>query len=133
MLAAFPDLRQAIAEQKRERAGADKTPDSLAVEDQGMAHKGKGPRRRRDPLSRSWTASVDCVRRLGRVLDQKPMPPMSGAPPGMAGSFFSGFSATMASVVISRPATEAASCRAVRTTLVGSMMPAFTMSVYFSF
>jgi hypothetical protein len=31
----------------------------------------------------------------------------------------------MASVVISRPATEAASCRAVRTTLAGSMTPAF--------
>jgi hypothetical protein len=31
---------------------------------------------------------------------------------------------------MSRPATEAASCSAVRTTLVGSMMPAFTMSPY---
>ena len=39
---------------------------------------------------------------------------------------------TMASVVMSRPATEAASCRAVRTTLVGSMMPSFTRSTYFS-
>jgi uncharacterized membrane-anchored protein len=39
-----------------------------------------------------------------------------------AASFF-GASAIMASVVISRPATEAASCRAVRTTLAGSMMP----------
>ena len=49
-----------------------------------------------------------------------PMPP----PPGIAGadSFF-GISAIMASVVMRRPATEAASCRAVRTTLVGSMMP----------
>ena len=46
------------------------------------------------------------------------MPP----PGGMAGigvSFF-GFSATIASVVISSPAIEAAPCRAVRTTLVGS-------------
>ena len=50
------------------------------------------------------------------------MPP----PPGIAGAFFSGFSATIASVVTSRPATEAASCNAVRTTLVGSTMPAFT-------
>jgi hypothetical protein len=32
-----------------------------------------------------------------------------------------GLSATIASVVISRPAIEAASCKAVRTTLVGSM------------
>ena len=37
---------------------------------------------------------------------------------------FLGASAMAASVVISRPATEAASCRAVRTTLAGSMTPA---------
>ena len=45
-------------------------------------------------------------------------------PAGMAeeASFF-GFSATIASVVTSRPATEAASCNAVRTTLAGSMTP----------
>ena len=35
--------------------------------------------------------------------------------------FSSGFSATMASVVSSMPATEAAFCKAVRTTLAGSM------------
>jgi hypothetical protein len=39
------------------------------------------------------------------------------------GVSFLGFSATIASVVISNPAIEAASCSAVRTTLVGSMMP----------
>ena len=50
------------------------------------------------------------------------MPPPIRPPPGIGLSFF-GFSATIASVVISSPATEAASCRAVRTTLVGSMMP----------
>ena len=44
------------------------------------------------------------------------------ASPGQTDSFF-GFSATIASVVISRPATDAASCSAARTTLVGSMMP----------
>ena len=38
-----------------------------------------------------------------------------------------GFSATIASVVISNPAIEAASCSAVRTTLVGSMMPLFSI------
>src|SRR5262245_17573405 len=38
-----------------------------------------------------------------------PMPPMPGAPAEAA--FFSGRSATIASVVMSRPATEAASCR----------------------
>ena len=60
-----------------------------------------------------------------------PMPPPPGGMP--IGAFFSGFSATMASVVTSRPATEAASCRAVRTTLAGSMMPDFTMSQYSPF
>jgi hypothetical protein len=45
----------------------------------------------------------------------------------MGVSFF-GFSATIASVVISSPAIEAASCRAVRTTLVGSMIPLDTKS-----
>src|SRR5215831_17563333 len=48
-------------------------------------------------------------------------------PAGIAGavSFF-GTSATMTSVVISRPAIEAASCKAQGTTLVGSMMPLLT-------
>src|ERR1700739_582584 len=56
-----------------------------------------------------------------RGADQKSMPP----PPGIAGAglCFFGTSATIASVVISRPATEAAFCSAARTTLVGSMMP----------
>ena len=40
----------------------------------------------------------------------------------------SGDSAMPASVVISRPATEAASCSAMRTPLVGSMPPALTRS-----
>ena len=44
--------------------------------------------------------------------------------------FFFGASAMAASVVISRPATEAASCRAVRTTLAGSITPAETRSTY---
>src|SRR5215467_3813203 len=54
------------------------------------------------------------------------MPPMP--PPGMAGIgvSFLGLSATIASVVMSRPAIEAASCSAVRTTLVGSMIPCDT-------
>ena len=42
------------------------------------------------------------------------------------GVCFFGSSATIASVVIRRPAIEAASCSAVRTTLVGSMMPLVT-------
>jgi hypothetical protein len=53
-----------------------------------------------------------------------PIPPMPPpGPPGIAGLCFFGSSATIASVVINRPAIEAASCSAVRTTLVGSMMP----------
>ncbi|MGC1850404.1 MAG: hypothetical protein WA707_22970 [Pseudolabrys sp.] len=50
------------------------------------------------------------------------MPPMP--PPGIAGApwFYFGTSATIASVVISRPATDAAPWIAERTTLVGSMM-----------
>src|SRR5579871_1557019 len=46
------------------------------------------------------------------------------------GSAFFGFSATSASVVISSDATDAASCKAVRTTLAGSITPAFTKSSY---
>jgi len=47
------------------------------------------------------------------------MPPPPGGKPPPA-PFFSGRSATIASVVMSRPETEAASRRAVRTTFVGS-------------
>jgi hypothetical protein len=47
---------------------------------------------------------------------------LSGIAPPPA--FFSGFSAIMASVVRSRPATLAAFCSAERTTLVGSITPA---------
>jgi hypothetical protein len=43
--------------------------------------------------------------------------------PGIDRVSFLGFSATIAFVVISSPATEAAPCSAARTTLVGSMMP----------
>ena len=52
------------------------------------------------------------------------MPP----PGGMAGMgvSFLGFSATIASVVIKSPAMDAASCSAMRTTLVGSMIPLVT-------
>src|SRR6266852_4359586 len=56
--------------------------------------------------------------------DQKSMSPMPPpGPPGIGGDFFLGSSATIASVVTSRPATLAASWSAARTTLVGSMMP----------
>lgn len=57
---------------------------------------------------------------------QKPAP---AAPPGVAGAGF-GASATRASVVMRREATDAASCSAVRTTLAGSITPAWTRSWY---
>jgi len=83
----------------------------------------RGTPRRSRPGSR---AAESCPRRLapgGRFSEGG----MGGAaaPP----SFFSGLSATIASVVTSRPATDAACCNAVRTTLVGSMMPALIMSL----
>ena len=56
------------------------------------------------------------------------MPPPGGMP--AAGAFFFGTSATIASVVIRSAATEAAFWIAVRTTLVGSMMPFLTRSAY---
>ena len=59
------------------------------------------------------------------------MPP-PGPPIGMAGESFFGLSAIIASVVTSRPDTEAASCRAVRTTLAGSTMPALIRSTNYS-
>jgi len=43
------------------------------------------------------------------------------------GAFFSGFSATMAWVVIINEATLEAFCKAKRTTLVGSMIPSLTV------
>src|SRR5262249_30526798 len=60
--------------------------------------------------------------------DQKSIPP----PGGMAGAglCFFGSSATIASVVIRRPRPEAASGRAVRTALCGSMMPFDTRLTY---
>jgi len=51
------------------------------------------------------------------------MPP----PPGAAGAGLSSFfSTTIASVVRSRPAMDAAFCSAVRVTVVGSMTPEAT-------
>ena len=75
-------------------------------------------------LPRRAEPSVVSKRRSNR--SQKPPPSMP--PSGIVGVPFCGFSATIASVVTSRPAIEAAPCSAKRTTLVGSMMPAFTMS-----
>ena len=84
----------------------------------------------RQPGKLSTTIRPEASREMIRVADQpqKSIPP---PPRSMVGiSFFFGSSATMASVVMSRPATEAAFCSAARTTLVGSMMPFLTMSTY---
>ena len=64
-----------------------------------------------------------------------PMPPIRRPcrrppGPGPAGSSSFGMSATRQEVVSSSVATLAAFCRAVRTTLAGSMMPASTRSQY---
>ncbi len=66
-----------------------------------------------------------------------PMPPMPPIPPGGIPGMppplsSSGCSATMHSVVRSRPATLAAFCRAKRVTLAGSMTPALIRSSYYS-
>src|SRR5690606_4230557 len=64
-----------------------------------------------------------------RVLDdQKSMPPPMS--PAAGAGFFSGLSATTASVVRKRPAIEAALSSAERVTLTGSLMPAESMSTY---
>jgi hypothetical protein len=55
-----------------------------------------------------------------------PMPPMSGMPPAPDSSL--GASETMHSVVNIKEATDAAFCKAVRVTLVGSKMPISIMS-----
>jgi len=52
----------------------------------------------------------------------------SGEGSAAAPVFSSGFSVTSASVVSIKPATDAAFCKAQRTTFVGSMMPAFIRS-----
>src|SRR5476649_962419 len=57
-----------------------------------------------------------------------PIPPPPGIPPPWP--FFCGTSATIASVVIKRPATDAAPWIAERTTLVGSMTPLLTRLPY---
>jgi len=55
-----------------------------------------------------------------------PMPPISGI--AGAEDLSSGLSVIMASVVVNKAATETASIKAVRTTLVGSTIPALTKS-----
>src|SRR5690554_7490593 len=55
-----------------------------------------------------------------------PMPPISG----IAGASDLGRSATIASVVIIKPAIDAAACSELRVTLAGSIIPISIMSPY---
>jgi len=75
----------------------------------------------RNPLSRP------CPWSYISIPGMPPMPPMLRAPWPVP-SFSSTSSATIASVVSSSPATEAAFCSAVRATLVGSTTPISTRS-----
>ena len=59
------------------------------------------------------------------------MSPPPGPPAGAG--FFSGLSATTASVVRNSAAIDAAFCSAERVTLAGSMMPAASRSTYSPF
>jgi hypothetical protein len=87
-----------------------------------------------DPRHHRWSLgvvpflSLDRLQKLhSRHYIIPPMPPWLWS--GWPASFFAA-SATPASVVIIRPAMEAASCKAMRTTLAGSMMPISNMSPY---
>mmetsp|Transcript_1392 Transcript_1392/g.2151 ORF Transcript_1392/g.2151 Transcript_1392/m.2151 type:complete len:254 (-) Transcript_1392:89-850(-) len=62
-----------------------------------------------------------------------PIPPMPPPPPPIESGLSSFTSKTIASVVVMRPETDAASTSAVRTTLVGSIMPLSNMLTYSPF
>ena len=79
-----------------------------------------------------WTSAELSDRKVAQTIKSMPlMPPRAVVMTAAAGaaSFF-GASATIASVVIIRPAIDAAFCSAVRVTLVGSRMPNSIMSPY---
>jgi len=89
-------------------------------------HEEKGPRQLLP--TRAFPSSLEPGRIDYIMPPMPPMPPMSGMPPPPPPPLGSGFSAIMASVVSSSPETDAACCRAVRTTLAGSMTPALIRS-----
>ena len=78
-------------------------------------------------LDQSEPASIPKQLRFAKTSYMPPMPSMP-PPPGIWPPAFSssGFSTTTASVVSSSPAIEAAFWSAMRTTLVGSITPAWT-------
>src|SRR5207245_792615 len=91
-----------------------------------------------EPAPRRWATGPDPGRPRdvlvapapdGYIIPMPPMPPMPPIPPAPAATgFSSGLSATRASVVSSRPAMDAAFCRAERVTFAGSMTPALKRS-----
>ena len=89
------------------------------------SRRGRAPRRsqREGPGVETDSGALRFQCSAGYIIPGMPPPP-----PGIAGSSFFGFSATIASVVSSSDATLAAFWSAVRTTLVGSITPAFTRS-----
>ena len=89
---------------------------------------------RREDRAGFWTAASACaemtIARARYHMSMSPMPPMPPPPPMPAPPPLSSFgsSATIASVVSRRDATDAAFCRAKRVTLVGSTTPISTRS-----
>ena len=110
------------------KRGIDKAVEAIVAELKANARKVT----KNDEIAQVGTISANGDAEIGRFLAeamqkvgneatvQKSIPP-----PGIAGAeaSFLGVSAIIASVVTSRPATDAASCSAVRTTLAGSMTP----------
>ncbi len=89
----------------------------------------RGKKKNPDRYARPGFVARVSAEPQGDLYIMPPMPPMPPPMSGMAGAASSfGSSATMHSVVIIRLATEAAFCRALRVTLVGSRIPISTMS-----
>jgi len=91
-----------------------------------LSHKWKRGKKKEPLGSGSFLVADVWTGRIYIIPSMPPMPPMP--PPAGMGVSSLGASATMASVVSIRPATEAAFCSAVRVTLVGSRMPISIMS-----
>ena len=85
-------------------------------------------------LKSCQTANCETCFNLDDVCEECEGNPARNLVAGIAGAadLSSGASAIIASVVINKPATEAASCRAVLTTLTGSIIPSLNMSTYCS-
>ena len=115
---------------KGEQRPLDDTPPSPVApgeEDVPTRERLERPLQKTKPPGTTRGASSFCRPEPG---DQYMSPPMPRGPPGMSAFSFSGISRTIASVVSIRAAMLAAFCKAVRVTLVGSMIPASNMSTH---